>query len=143
VLVELIFAMILSLELVPADIGTYTVDVLENAAATMEVSAERDGAVARFRDANGELILTVERSETTAHVYTAFPAEGPPAVLDTGIALEAVQPFATAPTQSLSAPPGTEEAGAIEWTLARRGGLFYLGIPSAQTLLVIRTGGAS
>jgi hypothetical protein len=132
--------MILSLELVPADAGSFTVDVLENAAATMEVTAVRDGDVARFRDENGELILTVERAMTTAHVYTAFPADGPPAVLDTGVALEALQPFETVPTQTLSAPPGTEDSGAIEWTVARRGVLYYLGIPSAQTVLVIRDG---
>jgi hypothetical protein len=138
VLVELIFAMILTLELVPPETATYTVDVLENAEATMEVAVNRDAEVARFRNADGQLVLTAERSLTTSHVYTAFPAEGSPGVFDTGPAVEAVGPFETSPTQRVSAPPGGEEAS-IEWTLADRDGLLYLGIPSMGTVLVIRT----
>jgi len=142
VLVELIFAMILTLELVPPETDAFTVDVIESAEVTMEVTVERDAEVARFRTAAGELLLTTERSLTTAHVYTAFPAEEAPSVFDTGAAVEALSPFETEPAQRISAAPGGE-GGAINWTLARRGGLTYLGIPSTQTVLVIRTGTGS
>lgn len=136
-LLELIFAMILTLEIVPGEADAFSVDVLEDTSLTMEIAAEREGDIARFRDAEGRIVLTVERSLTTAHVYTAFPADGPPRVLDTGAALEALRPFVAAPVQTISAAPDGE-SGAIDWELARRDGLFYLGIPSAGTVLVIR-----
>ena len=136
--VELIFAMILTLELVPADTGSYSVDVLENTEVTMQVTAERDNEVARFVDGEGQVLLTTERSLTTAHVYTAFPADGPPRVFDAGEALDALGPFRTEPVQTISAAPDAESP-AIDWTIADRNGLFYLGIPSTETVLVIRT----
>jgi len=142
VLLELIFAMILTLEIVPSDAPAFSVDVLQDTELTMEISAEREADIARFRDAEGRIVLTVERSLTTAHVYTAFPADGSPRVLDTGTALEALQPFRLAPVQTISAAPD-EESAAIRWALAQREGLFYLGIPSAGTVLVIRADGDS
>jgi hypothetical protein len=142
VLLELIFAMILTLEIVPGEADAFSVDVLEDTALTMEVAAEREGDIARFRDAEGRIVLTVERSLTTAHVYTAFPADGAPRVLNTAAALEALQPFRTAPAQTISAAPDGE-SGAIDWAIARRDGLFYLGIPSAGTVMVIRAGADS
>jgi len=138
VLLELIFAMILTLEIVPGDADVFSVDVLENTELTTEIAVEREGDIARFRDGEGRIVLTVERSLTTAHVYTAFPADGPPRVLNTGAALEALQPFRTAPVQTISAAPDGQ-SGAIDWAIARRDGLYYLGIPSAGTVLVIRS----
>jgi hypothetical protein len=142
VLLELIFAMILTLEIVPGEADAFSVDVLEDTSLTMEIAAEREGDIARFRDAEGRIVLTVERSLTTAHVYTAFPADGPPRVLNTAAALEALQPFRTAPVQTISAAPDGE-SGAIDWAIARRDGLYYLGIPSAGTVMVIRAGADS
>ncbi|MFP4373934.1 MAG: hypothetical protein ACLFPO_06375 [Spirochaetaceae bacterium] len=136
---ELIFAMILALEIVPGDAGAFSVDVLEDTELTMEIEAEWDGDVARFRNAEEQLVLTVERSLTTAHIYTAFPNDEPPRVLDTSEALEALRSFRAEPVQTISAA-ADGESDAIDWAIARRDDLYYLGIPSAGTVLVIRTG---
>lgn len=139
-LVELIFALILTLELVPEDVGTYTVDVLEDTELTMELRAEREEAeeTARVFGQDGAEILTVERSRTAGHLYTAFPEEGDPSVLDVGPALDEIRSFETEPVQTISAAPDSS-AGEIEWMLVRREELFYLGVPSQQTLLIVRT----
>jgi hypothetical protein len=137
-LVELIFALILTLELVPGDAGEYRIDVLENAALSMEISTEREADVARFRNADGQEVLVAERAVTAGHVYTAFPSEGPPSVFDVGGALDALRPFETSPQQTIRLAPGAD-GSEIEWTVARRQGMVYLGIPSAGIVLVVRS----
>jgi hypothetical protein len=137
-LVELIFALILTLELVPADAGEYRIDVLENASLTMEISAEREADVVRFRNADGQDVLVAERAVTAGHVYTAFPSEGSPSVFNVGAALDALRPFETAPQQTIQVAPGAD-AGEIEWSIARREGMVYLGVPAEGIVLVVRS----
>ncbi|MFP4011668.1 MAG: hypothetical protein ACLFUM_08195 [Spirochaetaceae bacterium] len=133
---ELIFAMILTLELVPQEGAAFSMDLLEESELVQEYTVEREDGVARFRDADGEVGLTVERALTSAHVYTAFPADEAPRVVDVGEALEELSSFETGRQQRITAAPSDDD-GELDWTLAIREGQFYLGIPSLETVLVV------
>jgi hypothetical protein len=138
VLVELIFAMILTLELVPEDVSGFRLDVLQDAELSMQVTAEREDRSVRFADSEGNELLVVERAVTAGHVYTAFPADEDPAVYDTSSALDALRPFETAPRQTIQAA-ATAAGATTDWTIAAGDEVFYLGVPSARTVLVIHT----